>query len=238
MQRIEQEELLDSDHWSPAEVACALGAIRRVNLFYGGDRMHTRLFDRISSRLHPEQLEILEVASAHADVLQAASRMLMRKNISLKISLLDRSALHLPSASDWDRTLPQPTLLIGDALEIPLKDRSVDVVSCCLFLHHLSEEQARAFLKEALRVARVAVLINDVERCRRNYFLSHLYKFIDPSKLSRHDGPVSVRQAYTFAELKALLHETGREFELQRGFLFRLGAILWKNEPNTGCALE
>ena len=238
MLRVEQNEFLDSDQWSPSEVACALGAIRRVNFFYGGNRMHTRLFERVSSRVHLERLEILEVASGRADVLQAASRMLMQKNISVEISLLDRSPLHLPQACDWDRALPQPTLLIGDALEIPLNDRSVDVVSCCLFLHHLSVKQAQAFLKEALRVARVAVLVNDVERCWRNYFLSHMYRFIDPSKLSRHDGPVSVRQAYTFAELKCLLQETGREFELQRGYLFRLGGILWKNEPIAERACE
>src|SRR6185437_3100734 len=102
-------------------------------------------------------------------------------------------------------------------------------VSCCLFLHHLSPDNVRTFLKEASRVARVAVLINDVERTRANYHLSRLYTLIDPSSLSRHDGPTSVRQAYTSKELLDLLRETGCNFNVERGFLFRLGAILWKN---------
>jgi hypothetical protein len=108
----------------------------------------------------------------------------------------------------------------------------MDVVSSCLFLHHLSMDDARTFLKEALRVARVAVLINDVERTRTNYLLSCLQTLVDPSELSRHDGPTSVRQAYTFTEVENMLRETGYSFELQRGFLFRLGAILWKMRPN------
>jgi ubiquinone/menaquinone biosynthesis C-methylase UbiE len=229
MERVEAQEMLDSDHWSAEEVACALGAIRRVNLLYGGDRMHKRLFRRVALRLEQKQMDILEVASARGEVLQAAARMLRKKDFSLRISLLDRSELHLPGARDWDAILPQPTLLVGDALEIPLPDRSVDVVSCCLFLHHLSAEQARAFLKETLRVSRVAVLVNDLERTRANYLLSRLYSLIDPSELSRHDGPTSVRQAYTFAEVREMLRETGCEFELQRGFLFRLGAVVWKD---------
>lgn len=233
MERIEKQELLDSDHWSRAEVACALGAIRRVNLLYGGNRMHKRLFRRVASKFNGKKLQVLEVASGYADVLQAASLMLKKENISLEISLLDRCSQHLPHGHNWHKDLHPPTLMTGDALQLELPDNSVDVVSCCLFLHHLSVDQARAFLREALRVSRVAVLINDVERKRVNYFLSHLYRFIDPSRLSRHDGPTSVRQAYTYAEIQGLLQETRCKFELQRGYLYRLGAIAWKQEMQT-----
>lgn len=230
MERVEAQEMLDSDHWSAEEVACALGAIRRANLLNGGDRMHKRLYNHVVSRMSLKKLDILEVASARGEVVQAVVRMLMKKQISVRISLLDRSGLHLPQAGNWHPDLPQPALLVGDALEIPLEDNSVDVVSCCLFFHHLGVDQARAYLREALRVSRVAVLINDIERARTNYLLSHLYTLIDPSELSRHDGPTSVRQAYTFAELENMLRETHCSFELRRGFLFRLGAILWKDK--------
>ncbi len=230
MERIQKEELLDSDHWSCAEVACALKAIRRVNRLYGGHRMHKWLFRRVCSKLNIKKLQVLEVASGYADVLQAASLMLKKQDVSLEISLLDRSASHLPQRENWHKNLHPPTLMTGDALDLELPDNSVDVVSCCLFLHHLSVDEARVFLREALRVARVAVLINDVERKRVNYFLSHVQRFMDPSRLSRHDGPASVRQAYTFQEVRALLQETQCSYELERGYLYRLGAIAWKQE--------
>lgn len=229
MERVEKQELLDSDQWSPEEVACALCAIRRVNLLYGGNAMHKRLFQGVSSRISNKEMEILEVASGHADVLQAASHMLLKQGFQLRISLLDQCSLHLPGKGDWDFRLPQPQLLTGDALHIPMADGSVDVVSCCLFLHHLSPGHAREFLREALRVARVAVLVNDVERRRRNYWLSYLQTLVDPSRISRHDGPTSVRQSYTYAEMEALLRETGCGYSLQRGFVYRLGATIWKS---------
>ena len=229
MERVEGQEMLDLDHWSEAEIACALRSIRRVNLLYGGDRMHKRLFRRVAARMPQKKMEILEVASARGEVVRAVGRMLVKDGIAVRISLLDRSGLHLPQASDWDATLPVPALVAGDALDMPLEDGSFDVVSCCLFLHHLSPQDARAYLKEALRVARVAVLVNDVERTRTNYFLSKLYRFMDPSHLSRHDGPTSVRQAYTFAELEQMARETGRKFEIERGLVYRLGGIVWKD---------
>jgi ubiquinone/menaquinone biosynthesis C-methylase UbiE len=233
MQRIQKQELLDSDEWSGAEVACALGAIGRVNRLYGGHRMHKRLFRRVSAKFNVKKLQVLEVASGYADVLQAASLTLKKQNVSLEISLLDRCAKHLPQRHNWHQDLHPPKLMTGDALNLELPDNSVDVVSCCLFLHHLSVDEARAFLREALRVSRVAVLINDVERKRVNYFLSHVQRFMDPSRLSRHDGPASVRQAYTFNEMQDLLKETRCNFELERGFLYRLGGIAWKQESQS-----
>jgi ubiquinone/menaquinone biosynthesis C-methylase UbiE len=233
MERIQKQELLDSDEWSGAEVACALGAIGRVNRLYGGNRMHKRLFQRVCSNFNGKKLEVLEVASGYADVLQAASLMLKKQNVLLEISLLDRCGKHLPQRHNWHKDLHPPKLITGDALDLDLPDNSVDVVSCCLFLHHLSVDEARAFLREALRVSRVAVLINDVERKRMNYFLSHVQRFMDPSRLSRHDGPTSVRQAYTFQELQDLLKETHCNYELERGYLYRLGGIAWKQEQRS-----
>lgn len=235
MERIEAQEMLDSDHWSAEEIACALRAIRRVNRLYGGDHMHRRLFRRVCSVTGRKHLDVLEIASARGEVVEATARTLRRRGISLHISLLDRSPLHLPAEDEWKRHHPEGRLIVGDACAIPLPENSVDVVSCCLFLHHLSTGQARAYLQEALRVSRVAVLINDIERTRINYFLSKLQTLVDPSWLSRLDGPTSVHQAYTFQELREMLQETGSKFELRRGVIFRLGAILWTaSKPTEG----
>ncbi len=49
----------------------------------------------------------------------------------------------------------------GSAFQLPLPDRSVDVVLCARLLHHFSEpEQRIAVLKEFARVARVGVVLS------------------------------------------------------------------------------
>jgi hypothetical protein len=85
-----------------------------------------------------------------------------------------------------------------------------------------------------LRVARIAVVVNDLERGRLHYLLARLASLVDPSRISRHDGPASVRQAYTADELRGLLRHTGCRFELPRGFLFRIGAVVWKGAALRG----
>ena len=228
MKRVIAEELLDADLGTPDEVAASLESIRRVNRFFGGNRVHAELLGRVASRMGAGRMHVLEVASGHGDVLQAAALQLRARGVELRVTLLDRSAQHFPGEGEWDCRLAAPEKIEGDALRIPLKDASVDVVSSCLFLHHLDEREAGEFLREALRVARVAVVVNDLERTRVHYLLARGRALVDSSRISRHDGPVSVGRAYTRGEWRGLLAGTGFGFEAGRRFLFRLGALVWK----------
>jgi ubiquinone/menaquinone biosynthesis C-methylase UbiE len=225
MERVVEEEWLDSDLGTPGEIDAALRAVTLANRRFGGVRLHARLLRRALSRTpHETRPHILEVASGRADVLQAA---LLRLGCAVDVTLLDRSAVHLPDPGAWPAGLPTPRVLAGDALELPFPDSSVDIVSCCLFLHHLDPPQIVRYLAEAQRVARGAVVINDLERTATHYRLARLNRIIDRSRISRHDGPVSVRRAYTRSELARMLQNTGRSFHLERAWLYRLGAVLW-----------
>jgi hypothetical protein len=228
MRRVLHHELLDDENASPREVASALRSLRWVNRLFGGNRMHRHLLSRVATAAGKRDLHILEVACGHATALQSAALRLFPQIPGLRLTLLDRSAQHFPSVAQWKSGLPRPAHITADALGVPLPDNSVDVVSCCLFLHHLSVEEAHMFLRESLRLARCAVVINDLERTPLHHALAKLFSLVDPSQLSRHDGPVSVAQAFALAELGDLLRASGHRFELARGYLFRLGAILWK----------
>ena len=203
----------------------SLRSIRLVNRRFGGDRLHARLLGCALTRMpRAQRPHILEVASGQAEVLRAA---LLRLEVSADVTLLDRRAEHLPDPNAWRSGLAAPRLVPGDALDLPFPDASVDIVACCLFLHHLEPSQVMRFLAEAQRVARVAVVINDLERMAIHFRLAQCNSRFDPSRISRHDGPVSVRRAYTFRELERMLLNTGRSFVLERAWLCRLGAVLW-----------
>jgi ubiquinone/menaquinone biosynthesis C-methylase UbiE len=230
MERVVEDEWLDDDRGTPAEIDAALHAVTLANRRFGGVRLHARLLKRALTRAsHEQRPHILEVASGRAEVLQAA---LLQLGVAAKVTLLDRSAVHLPDPCAWPSALPAPRTVTGDALALPLPDASVDIVSCCLFLHHLEPPQIARYLAEAQRVARIAVIINDLERNALHYRLAQLNRVIDRSRISRHDGPASVRRAYTYSELARMLASTGCSYLLARAYLYRLGAILWCGEPS------
>jgi ubiquinone/menaquinone biosynthesis C-methylase UbiE len=134
--------------------------------------------------------------------------------------VLDRALSHLSNGHP---------AVAGDALALPFRDASFDLLSCNLFAHHLSPQELVQFVDEALRVCRVAVLINDLVRHPLHMSLVYAGMPLYRSRLTRHDAPASVRQAYTPAEMKTLLAQSrvGR-VEIHRHYLFRMGVIVWK----------
>jgi hypothetical protein len=223
MKRVIVPELLDSDAGNPAEVQAALADLGRINRWFGGVSTTLALLDRVADRTRLRQLSLLEVASGSADVPRAAVSHLRRREVQLATTSLDRSFSHLDKESGRQA-------LVADACQLPLADNSFDLVSCGLFAHHLEPEDIVRLAREALRVARVAFLVNDLVRSAVHLALVYAGQPLWQSRLTRHDSVASVRRAYTPTELRALIERSGAPaIEVVRHYLFRMGIIAWKH---------
>ncbi|MGE5109943.1 MAG: methyltransferase domain-containing protein [Acidobacteriaceae bacterium] len=222
MERIPQKELLDEDLGAPAEVAASLADLRHINQWFGGVATTEHLLRRASREAQLTSASVLEVASGDGFSIQQAAKNLASEGLIFRLTLLDRRASHLPS-NNGVRSM------IGDAMRIPLPDGSVDFVSCGLFLHHLDPESVVRFFSEGLRVCRHAVLVNDLRRSATHLGLVYLGFPLFRSRLTRHDAPASVRQAYTTAEIQGLLKKTPpSRFEITERYFYRMAVIAWK----------
>ncbi len=74
------------------------------------------------------------------------------------------------------------------------------------------------------------MLINDLVRHPLHLSLVYAGLPLYRSRLTRHDAPASVRQAYTPEEMQTLLAQTrAARVEIHRHYLFRMGVIAWKH---------
>jgi ubiquinone/menaquinone biosynthesis C-methylase UbiE len=97
----------------------------------------------------------------------------------------------------------------GDARALPFADRSFDVVSCALALHHFAPDETPIVLRELARVARRGWVVVDLERSFVAYVGARLLRLVLRNRLTRHDAPASVLRAYTPTELQVLLEKAG-----------------------------
>ena len=68
------------------------------------------------------------------------------------------------------------------------------------------------FLGELRRVSRLGIVVNDLSRGSLTWIGAWLVTHtVAASRYTRHDGPLSVRRAYTMPEMKALLRRAGLE---------------------------
>jgi ubiquinone/menaquinone biosynthesis C-methylase UbiE len=222
MKRTVIPELLDTDAGSPAEIAASLADLRMVNRWFGGAGAMCDLVRRVARLTARKELSLLDVGGASGDVPARITRQLAREGVRVSFVVLDRSAAHLNGT--------QPSIA-GDALLLPFRDGSFDVVVSSLVVHHLEPSQLVEFINEALRTARLAVLVNDLSRGYLHLALTYAGFIFYRSRLTRHDAPASVRRAYTAGELRELLEKTSAAaVEVYTYYLCRVGAIAWKHQ--------
>jgi ubiquinone/menaquinone biosynthesis C-methylase UbiE len=224
MKRVVIPELLDTDSGSPGEVAIALSDLQHINQWFGGTATTQSMIERVAGKLGAKSLSLLEVAAGGGYVPKTTATNLRTSGIQLQVTLLDRAHSHLKNGSTNGTVA-----VAGDARALPFADNSFDLVSCCLFIHHLEPEEILQFVGEGLRVSRSAVLINDVVRNPVHLALVYLSLPLYRSRFTHHDAPASVRRAYTVTEMRQILEQTtGVKVEIDRHRLFRMAAIVWK----------
>jgi ubiquinone/menaquinone biosynthesis C-methylase UbiE len=221
MRRVVIHELLDTDSGTPAEIATALSDLRNINQWFGGVDTTQSMVAEVAQKTGTSSLSLLEVAAGAGYVPLSASARLRESGLDLQVTLLDRAASHLNKNGH--------PAVAGDALALPFANESFDVVSCCLFAHHLEPAELIQFVNEGLRVCRIAVIINDVVRDPIHLALVYLSLPLYRSRFTHHDAPASVRRAYTVAEMHQMLGQTTAvKVDVERHRLFRMGATAWK----------
>ena len=221
MKRVVVEELLDSDAGTPREVADSLQDLRMFNSWFGGVNAMSSLLQRVAQKRGLKEISWVDVAGGEGYVATRTQQTLARSGISSHPVILDRAPTHL------SKTHPG---ICGDALALPFRDNSFDAVGCSLFLHHLEPADIVRFVREGLRVARHAFLVQDLQRHPLHLALGYLGMPLYRSRITRHDAVASVRRAYTVDEIgKMLAPVTSPEnIEIRKFFLFRMGVIVWK----------
>jgi ubiquinone/menaquinone biosynthesis C-methylase UbiE len=231
MRRVPAIELLDNDLGSPADVRIQLNDLWRINRWLGGVSSSLHLLLRVLRDAGRRSVRVLEVGAGDGRLAARLRSMLRRRGIEADFFVLDRRYSHLLFGRPASDLHP----VVADALALPFRAESFDVVTCNLLFHHFSGGDALRFLCSLGAVARDAVLINDLERRWLPYLFIRLAPWFTRNRMSRHDAAASVRQAYTRRELVQLAAAAGfTDFEVRRLAPFRLGLVVRKSGQLTG----
>jgi SAM-dependent methyltransferase len=204
LKRVIARELMDDPVESPSELAGNLADIEFANRMFGGIAPVLREFRRSDART------LLDVCCGSADVPLAVARDARRRGDPLALTVLDRSEAMLALARRHAVGRADITFVAGDALALPFADRSFDMVTCNLALHHFEPDAARVLLSELRRVARRLPLVCDLRRSLPAFVAALGWaRLASRNRLTRHDAPLSVRRAYTPAEALDLATAAG-----------------------------
>ncbi len=200
MSRPHIAELLDGGAAPPAEIARSLADLRRINRWLGGAGVLLQILEAEARRARLTRFSLLDVGAASGDLAAAVAR----RFPGARVVLCDLQPNHLPRNG--------AARVAAAAASLPFRESSFDFVSASLLLHHFVDAAAVSLLRLFGRLARRAVLINDLER---HWFPAAFIGVTSPlfarSPITRHDAVASIRQAFRPRELDSLARAAGFE---------------------------
>ena len=203
-------ELLDGPLDDPAALVANLRDLARLNRVSGGAGLSRRAIAALG-----EATTILDVGTGGADIPIALLAAARAAGQPLTVTAVDSREEVLAAARVARPAIERVAgleLALADGRSLPWADGAFDVAHASLVVHHLEPDEAVTFLRELRRVARAGVVVNDLVRGRLAWVGTWLaVHTLATSRYTRHDGPLSVRRAYSRGELGEVLAAAGLE---------------------------
>jgi ubiquinone/menaquinone biosynthesis C-methylase UbiE len=200
--RADAVEMLDSGHLSASEIERNLADMARLNRLPGGTAASIAGIERLVGPMISPR--VLDVGTGCGDIpLTFARRGWPTVGVDSNHEVL---------AVAMRRTAAEPAieLVAADARALPFDDGAFDVAHCSLLLHHLDPHDAVRTLRELGRVSTRGVVINDLRRGVLPLVATWASVMaFGRSPVTRHDGLISARRAYTLDELDSLIARAG-----------------------------
>jgi SAM-dependent methyltransferase len=205
------DELLDGPLDDPAVLAANLRDLARINRLTGGTNLSRRAIAAIAA-IGPVS-SIVDIGTGGADIPVALLAEAHGRGRPLTVTATDSRPEVLAAARTARPGLDGVVgleLAVADGRRLPYPDGRFDVAHASLVVHHLEPDSAVALLRELRRVARRGIILNDLVRGRRFWLGAWLLTHsVAASRYTRHDGPLSVRRAYSRPELAELIAAAG-----------------------------
>lgn len=216
-------EQMDDPSLPAAEHLLALDALARIHRLGGSLRLLWRPLERLARGMD-RPMRVLDVATGGGDLL-------------LDLGARDQRRPRRSAGGGGEPSPPRFDLAGCDLSEVGLararkaaaargiaarffrfdalsgdtpEGAPYDVVMCSLFLHHLENDEARAFLCAARSWATTAVLVHDLSRSRTGWRLAWLAsRVLSRSPVVHFDALRSVEGAFTPPEAQAIAADAG-----------------------------
>jgi ubiquinone/menaquinone biosynthesis C-methylase UbiE len=214
-------EYLDGELGDSRVLEGNLRDLRRINRLFGGLALSRHAVDAVldaaptasESSTEHGQVSLLDVGTGGADIpiglidaWRRQGRRLTVLAIDSRSEVLDAAATERPAVLATDGL----TLRVADGQSLPFEADSFDVAHASLLLHHLEPPEAEALVRQMARVARRGVVLNDLGRSWLTWIGAWVVAHaMTRNAFTRHDGPLSVRRAYSLAEARKLLTDAG-----------------------------
>ena len=206
-QRSTEPEIMDDLSISGEIIGQTLREISSINNLLGGNAISMQVFRRMVRG--KKSIRVVDLGCGSGDIMVLMAKFCRKNEIDGHFIGIDANPHIVEYAREHTADFPEIEYEAIDVLDESFNLNGYDIVHCCLFLHHFSNDQLLKLLgKVDFTTARV--IINDLHR----HFLAFwsiklLTALFSRSYMVRNDAAVSVKRGFKRQELISLLQNLG-----------------------------
>ena len=218
-------EMMDRSQEVSEELRTDLENLEKLNRYFGSHLLVGYFLRRWLRR--GKLIRLLDLCTGFGDIPRFILDWCRQNGIRIEITAVDLQHATLELAKERSGSYPEITYVAGNVLDFE-PTFPVDFVFCSLALHHFSTEDAVRLIRRTGLLTRGNILFSDLERTDLGtigiYALTALV-FREP--MTRFDGRLSIRRAFSFREMRRLAQAAGWSKFGHRRFLICRQAI-WR----------
>jgi SAM-dependent methyltransferase len=224
-------ELMDDPDLPKADHDLALQGLRRINAWSRTTSHLARVILQFAKKNPQRHWSLLDIGCANGENLIS-----LQKQLSKKISVTSVGWDISPYAIQQAQELSLAHKLSEDQLRFETVDAlslldsapQADIVMNSLFMHHFEAESVVELLSQSAKLARVALVADDLHRTSVGWLLAKIGCLVlSRSPVVHFDGPQSVRAAFSIQEISELAHQAGlKQFDIHRHWPERY-TLIW-----------
>lgn len=190
--RLDTKEWMDLGYYSPEEYDDCLQQLDRVGRILGGDSASFWAFEKLKK--HPKT--ILDVGCGSGSfAIQLAQRYPDAKIVGVDIA--SEAIKYANKQLEKHPNLRNIEFVTSTSPHLEYAPKSFDVVTSTLVCHHLSDSEITKFLKDSTKIAKQAVIINDLHRHPAAALaFKTIAPILFPNRMVIHDGLLSIKRAF------------------------------------------
>lgn len=208
--------------------------IDRSNRILGGNKITLECVGQLITEYPQESYTIMDMGCGNGSMLRRVVKLGRRKGVAIDAIGIDLSEKGLAIARSASSDYPEIRYLKQDILDLSPDDLHCDILLCTLTMHHFHDENIPKFLQQFVKLSRIAIVINDLQRSPLAY---HLFKWFSAifirTKIAKHDGLISIRSGFKKAELERFAADLpSAEHQIEWQWAFRYVWMMRIARPN------
>jgi SAM-dependent methyltransferase len=218
-------EMMDRSQPVSKELEIDLRNLEKLNRYFGSYSLIRFFLRRWFSR--GKSVKLLDLCTGSGDIPRFIVDWCRSNDVPIQITAVDQQPATLELARRRSESYPEITFVGANVLDF-VPSAPVDLVFCSLALHHFSEEEAILMIRQTGAMTSGNILFSDLERS--DFGIAGIYALttlIFREPMTRFDGRLSMRRAFSFGEMENLAQAAGwRRFGHRRFFVCR--QAIWR----------